>query len=144
MAVDFELQDLDGNPVRLHSLAGKPVVLNFWASWCPPCRAEMPDMEALKAMLGDRVQFVGVNVGESAKEVRHFALENGLSWMFLTDSDGRVSDLYRVRSIPTSLFIDASGRIVARVVGKLGLEEMVALTKQAIDGKRNGGAMVSF
>jgi peroxiredoxin len=120
VAPDFTLTGLDGQSVRLNDLRGRPLLLNFWASWCPPCRAELPALQAAYQRYGDRVAFLGVDVKESSATVAAFAPQFGLTFPLLLDSDGAVSDrLYQVRGIPTSLFIAPEGVVSARHVGPL-------------------------
>ncbi len=113
-AIDFQLQGLDGKPVRLSDLRGQVVLLNFWATWCPPCKAEMPDMQALYREYGGQHNFtvVAVDVEESRDQVAAFVQQNGLSFPILLDEDGKVSNYrYFVRSLPHSLIIDRDGKV---------------------------------
>jgi peroxiredoxin len=120
MAPDFGLEDLAGQTVRLSDLLGKPVLLNFWATWCPPCRAELPALQAAHERYGDAVVILGVDVSETAAQVLQFAPQYGLTYPILLDQDGAVSgSLYGVRGVPTSLVIGADGILSARHVGPL-------------------------
>ena len=131
-APDFSLSALNGNMVSLKTLAGKPLFLNFWATWCPPCRAEMPDMEALHQALGDRIEIIGINQGEPPADVRGFVEEHGYTWTFLADQATEIGAVYGVRGYPTSLFINADGVITGRRVGTLSREEMAQQIRTAI------------
>ena len=127
-APDFTLQDLDGNTVRLSDLRGKVVFLNFWATWCPPCRAEMPDIEKVHRKYRDRdVVVLGIDLRESVSTVRAFIGEGGYTWTFLLDTTGKVGSMYQVRGIPASYFIDRKGVIRAVAIG--------AMTGQAMEAK---------
>jgi cytochrome c biogenesis protein CcmG/thiol:disulfide interchange protein DsbE len=120
IAPDFELPDLDGQTVRLSDLRGRPVLVNFWASWCPSCRAELPALESAYQTYGDQVAFLAVDVKEPADTVADFVSSFGLSLPIVLDSQGAVSDqLYQIRGIPTSLFIAPDGVVSARHVGPL-------------------------
>ncbi len=120
VAPEMTLALLDGDPVTLSHLRGRPVVINFWASWCPPCRQELPALQAAYTRYGDRVEFVAVNVKETPETVSAFVQEAGLGFPVALDADGQVSDLsYEVRGLPTTLFIDSNGVVAARHVGPL-------------------------
>lgn len=107
---DFELTLLDGESLRLSDLRGKVVVLNFWASWCPPCRAEMPDFQEIwEEMKEDDVVFLGVAVGDSESPARAFAETTGVTYPLGLDETGRISRDYQVTSLPTTFLIDREG-----------------------------------
>ncbi|MBI2980578.1 MAG: redoxin domain-containing protein [Chloroflexi bacterium] len=126
LAPDFTLLDLKGNQVRLSDLRGKTVFLNFWATWCPPCRAEMPEIEALYQEYNDKdVIIVGIDLLEPENVVGEFVESNGYSWTFVIDTTGEVGNKYRVTGIPASFFVDKDGVIRAMVVG--------AMTKPAME-----------
>jgi peroxiredoxin len=120
IAPDFTLSALDGQPLRLDDLHGRPVLLNFWASWCPACRTELSALQAAYEGYGDRVAFLAVDVKEPGDTVAAFVSRFGLTFPILLDGDGAVSDrLYQVRGIPTSLFVGPDGVVSARHVGPL-------------------------
>ncbi len=117
-SVNFELEDLDGNLHKLTSYRGKVVFLNFWATWCPPCREEMPSMERLHKQLKDEgLEIVAVDLQESAEKVKDFMDQYKLTFTALLDKDGQVGRIYGARSIPTTYLIDREGNIFARAVG---------------------------
>lgn len=119
LAPDFTLESRDGQPVRLSDLRGKPVILNFWASWCPPCRAEMPAMQSLYETYQENFVLLGVNVTsqDTPANAEAFLREYGLTFPILFDRDGKVTRRYAVTSLPTTFFIDARGIIREVVVG---------------------------
>ncbi|MDI3318112.1 MAG: TlpA disulfide reductase family protein [Bacillota bacterium] len=129
-APDFTAKALDGSTFRLADLRGRPVLLNFWASWCPPCKEEMPDLEAFHKKYGDRIAVVGVDMQESPETVARFTRENGYDWRFVLDPGLDVAQLYRVGGIPTSFWIDAGGVVRVRFTGPMTLAQMEAYFKQ--------------
>ncbi len=117
-APDFELYDLDGNIHKLNDYKGQPVLLNFWATWCGPCRSEMPHLEEVyKKWKDDNLVFFAVNVGESSTDVTSFMDYFGFEMPVLMDSTKIVTRKYGVSGIPTTYFIDEDGIIQNRVVG---------------------------
>lgn len=125
-APDFELADVNtGQPVKLSSLRGKPVWINFWASWCPPCKVEMPIMKQVYAKYESRgLVIVGVDMREKVDEVKQFTATNGYDWTFVIDSDGQVTDRYFVSGIPSHYFIGKDGVINSIRVGEMTAGEM--------------------
>lgn len=119
-APDFTLSDLGGNSVRLSSLRGEVVLINFWATWCAPCRLEMPGIEAAyQAHQADGLRVLAVNLDESPETVGAFVDELGLTFTVLLDPGYKVNDLYRVRAYPTTYVVDRDG-----VIAKLHLGYM--------------------
>jgi cytochrome c biogenesis protein CcmG/thiol:disulfide interchange protein DsbE len=117
-APDFELPDLAGHPVRLRDFRGQVVLLNLWATWCAPCREEMPALEALARELGPRgLTVVGVNFKESRRPVEAFMKEHGVSFPMLLDGDGRVTERYQVFALPVTFIVDRRGMLVGTVLG---------------------------
>ncbi len=112
-APDFTLKTLDGEKVSLSDFKGRPVLINFWATWCPPCRFEMPAIEkAWQQYKDDGFVVLGVNVEEPISVVQRFVENFGLSFPVLLDYKGNVSDMYRLRAFPTSYFVGRDGKIV--------------------------------
>jgi cytochrome c biogenesis protein CcmG/thiol:disulfide interchange protein DsbE len=126
-APDFLLATPDGGTLRLSDLQGHPVLVNFWASWCTPCRKEMPEIvRASDAHRGGGLVVVAVDLQENVDQVRAFAAEFGMNFPIVIDRDGGVGDAWRiggpVQGIPSSYFLDASGVVQARVFGPLTTE----------------------
>jgi len=114
------LIDLDGAPWQLAQEAGHPVLLNFWASWCEPCRAEMQSFAVLERQFAATgLKVVAVNFKEAADTVRRFRAWGGPSGAWLRDSYGEAADAFGVRTFPTSVLVDRQGRARLRVVGEV-------------------------
>lgn len=118
-APNFTLEDLDGKKVELQSFKGKVILLSFWATWCGPCKKEMPSMEALyKQLKPQGFVLLGVSVDYEKKEkVREFIEKNGCSFPILLDPKLHVYHLYEIKGIPTAILIDKQGGIVGKAVG---------------------------
>ncbi len=121
-AVDFTLKDLEGQEVSLSDYKGKKVFLNFWATWCNPCKEEMPEMEKIHQKYED-VAILAINL-DTDEDIQGFMDEHGLSFKALLDVDEVVNKQYQVVSIPTSFFIDEEGIIRKKVQGILDYEMM--------------------
>lgn len=122
---DFTLKDLNDNKVTLSELKGKKIYLNFWATWCPPCKAEMPDIEKLYQETKDSdLIILAINVGEDKKTVQDFIAKNNYNFTVLLDVKGEASQLYQVTGIPTSYFIDTEGYLDDGVTGSIPLKSM--------------------
>lgn len=120
---NFALQSLDGETVELAGLRGRPVVLNFWASWCAPCREEAPLLRDLQAS-GSDVQVLGILYSDREDAARRFIAEHALNYPSLLDPGSRVALAYRVAGVPETLFVDAQGVVRARVRGSFTAEEL--------------------
>jgi thiol-disulfide isomerase/thioredoxin len=121
--LDFTVLDRDGNPVKLSDLRGKPVILNFWASWCGPCQSEMPDFQKAYETYGDDVHFMIVNVTDGSRETvetaRAYVDGQGYTFPIYFDTTLEAAILYGASAIPLSVFMDAEGRYVAHASGAL-------------------------
>ncbi len=129
---DFQLNTTDGRSIRLSDLHGQVVLLNFWATWCPPCKAEMPDLQALYRDNNSAHQFVvlGVDVEESQAAAQAFGRQYGLTFPLLPDSEGKVSNAtYDIRALPTSLIIDRTGKVRYRWTGQQSRQVMLDMLK---------------
>ena len=117
--LDFTLDDLTGKKIQLSSLKGKVILVNFWATWCPPCRAEMPGMEKLYQTLKSNPDFVmlAVDSQEDPATVKAFIEKNKYHFPVLLDQNGTVTAQYSIRAFPTSYIIDRKGRVIGGVVG---------------------------
>jgi thiol-disulfide isomerase/thioredoxin len=117
-AEDFALSSLEGANVKLSDYRGKVVFLNFWATWCPPCRSEMPSMERLSLKLkAGGLEILAVDLQEPKDTVQKFVKDNGISFTVLLDSTGGVGGAWGAQSIPTTYLIDRKGAILARAIG---------------------------
>ncbi|KNY28091.1 TlpA family protein disulfide reductase [Pseudobacteroides cellulosolvens] len=135
-AIDFTLSDLDGNKVSLKDFHGKNVYLNFWATWCPPCRKEMPAIEKLYKEYKDKgLVVLAIDLGEDKETVKNFINENNYSFKVLLDSDQSIGSKYNISAIPVSYFIDKDGNIAAKRVGAIEEDEMRQYIKDLMDKK---------
>lgn len=117
-AKDFVLKDINGKEYKLSDFKGKIVVLDFWATWCPPCRASLPFFNELYKTYKDRgLVVIGISVDISERTVKRFVQDKKLEYLILLDKDNLVSDLYNVFSIPTTIIIDKNGNVVMRRTG---------------------------
>ena len=126
---DFTVYDIDGNEVRLHDYFGKPIVLNFWASWCGPCKSEMPDFNEVYGELGEEIQFLMVNMTDGDRETveiaSEFLAQQGYTFPVFYDTAQNAAITYGVYSLPTTLFIDAEGYLVAYAPGAIPRESLL-------------------
>lgn len=131
-APDFELTTFSGEQVRLSSYRGQIVVLNFWASWCPPCREETPLLETSQDNLGDDVVLIGIDIWDSESDARDFLEEFGVTYIVARDESGEVAIDYGVSGVPETFVIDAEGQIVARLTGPVKtLEQLRGMVAEA-------------
>jgi len=128
VAPDFTMTDKDGNEVKFSNFAGKPIVLNFWASWCGPCQMEMPDFEEMYKQYGEEVQFVMVNMTDGSQETvdsaTQFITEKGYTFPVYYDTKMEGAYYYSVYSLPMTYFIDADGNVAASSRGMISGENL--------------------
>lgn len=119
----LKLRDWQGVPRDLAEFRGKVVLVNFWASWCEPCREEMPELEELRQQYGERgLEIVAVNLAESQRRIQSFVkafLPDGMSFVILQDRDSQAYKQWQVRALPTSFLIDREGRLRWKAVGRI-------------------------
>ena len=128
LAPDFVVYDIHGNVVRLSDYFGKPIVLNFWASWCPPCKAEMPEFNALYLELGEEVQFLMINLVdgyyETVDSAAAFIAQQGYEFPVFYDAQQDAAITYGVSSIPVTFFINAEGYVEGYFEGMMTGEDL--------------------
>jgi len=124
----FTLDNIAGQSVEVGK-PGKPYVLNFWASWCPPCRGEFPELDMFARSHVESAQFYAVNLQESAEKAKLFLNQNGYTVSVLLDKDGTVAHTFQVTAIPTTLVVDSQGIIRYRKSGPVTLDELEEVMK---------------
>ncbi|MFO7263797.1 MAG: hypothetical protein A6D91_06265 [Bacillaceae bacterium G1] len=129
-AADFTLPDLSGTPHRLSQYRGQPILINFFASWCEPCKEEAPHLQAFEDRYGDRVKLILVNRAEPAVLAEEFVREYGLTALVLLDENNQVSKRYGVVGQPETLVIDEQGILKHHQIGPLTTDAMVALVER--------------
>lgn len=118
LAPDFNLQSVAGESIKLSDLQGRPLLINFWATWCAPCRIEMPALQDRFEKYADEgFAILAVDFNEPAEAVRAFGEEFGLTFDLMLDPGGKIQELYRIRGYPTSFFIDEQGVIKVQHIG---------------------------
>ena len=123
-APNFALKDLQGNIVQLSDFRGKPVLINFWASWCPPCKEEMPAIEKAYQKYKDQGWvFLGLDMKEDAATVSKFVKDGKYSWTFLLDSNGTAANSYLVTGVPETYLIDSKGLVQDFKIGGMTYSE---------------------
>jgi peroxiredoxin len=128
IAPSFTLDTTQGETVSLSDFAGRPVVLNFWASWCPPCRAEIPHFQDSSVKYNGKAEILGIDQGEPLPIVADFGSSLGVTYPLLLDSDSSVSRRYRVSALPTTVFIDSKGlvrEVYSGIINRAVLEDRI-------------------
>ena len=131
-AKDFKLQDLQGKTVTLSSFKGKIVVLNFWASWCPPCVREMPHIDALYQKYGDQINFAAVTIDENTGDAQAYLAKSGVSVPVYTGNINGIAADYGLEAIPVSVLIAADGTVLAQTVGGMDASALEAFLAPAL------------
>jgi thiol-disulfide isomerase/thioredoxin len=135
-APDFELMDLDGNMVKLSDLKGKNLIINFWATWCPYCIDEMPDLQKLHDKYkNDDFMVLAVNVREKESKAREYLEENNIKLPVLLDIEGTASYEYGANSIPLSVAVNKNGIIVTGRLGMMTYDEMESMYKLILENQ---------
>ena len=127
IAPDFELETLDGEKKKLSDLRGERVMVNFWATWCPPCRAEIPDLQ--KFHENEDITILAVNLTETEQDmdkVEEFVDDFGMTFPILLDTETEVADTYKIQPIPSSFMVDSNGRIQFVALGAMHYDMMIA------------------
>ncbi len=125
IAPDFILQDIYGKKITLSQFAGnKPVILNFWATWCPPCKEEMPLLQKYYELNRDKIEILAVNMQEDPALVKDWIKNFGITYPILLDPAEKVKQLYNIYAKPTTFFIDKDGIMRAKKLGQLSEEEL--------------------
>ncbi len=132
-APDFTVYDGDGNPVKLSDFFGKPIIVNFWATWCPPCKSELPHFEKKFAEYGDEIEFLMVNLTDGGRDtvevVKEFVAEGGYTFPVYYDTEYSAAMTYGTSSIPVTVFIDADGDLLGGITGAMDIDTL----QQCID-----------
>jgi len=131
-AINFKLQDMDGKIHQLSDYKGQPVIINFWATWCPPCREELPSMNRGWAKIkSDGIAMIAINVGEDEDTIFTFTGDYPIDFTVLLDLSGEVINQWPIKGLPTTFVIDPQGRIVYRAIGgrQWDAEELLNLVR---------------
>jgi peroxiredoxin len=131
-APQFALNTFDGRPVALTDLKGKPTLINFWASWCPPCLEETPALiEAFNELKGSdpNIEFVGIGTNDDKANLLKFAENNNVPYIVVEDPDGKASDAYGIRGMPTTVFLDSAGVVQKIWPGPINKQQVLEIMR---------------
>ncbi len=131
-APDFTVDILDGEAKSLKDYRGKPVVVNFWASWCPPCREEAPALERVHEKYKDKVEFVGIIFQDREADSRAFIKEFGIKYENGIDPNGAAARAYKITGIPTTYVIDSAGTVRAKWLGAISESQLSSFIEAAL------------
>lgn len=123
-APDFTLEDVKGQTQSLSDYRGKYLLLNFWAIWCPPCKAEMPDLDQFHMENSDQIAVLGVELGSKASEVRQFVSKGQYQYPILLDTKNKIGKVYRISAVPTTYIINPEGKILHMLRGAVNKETL--------------------
>ncbi len=127
---DFSLQDMDGDTHNLAHYKGNPVIVHFWASWCPSCREEMPSMNrAWKKVRSEGIAMIAINVGEDKESIKSFTQATPVDFPILLDTDSKTSEAWPVRGLPMTFVLDPEGKLVFRAIGSREWDDDMLLDK---------------
>lgn len=145
MAPDFTLHTLSDQQITLSKLHGKKLFLNFWASWCVPCRQEMPDLLKMSRQYNKQVTVYGINMTseDGIAPANQFVLEHALTFPILLDEDGNVKKSYYITGIPVSITVDENGKIIDRHEGQLTQAQMQQLFQHLLQAGHQSGSQKS-
>jgi cytochrome c-type biogenesis protein len=132
LAPGLDANDIQGHPLSLAAFKGRTVLLDFWATWCPPCRTDLPELEKLNQRYATRgLAIIGVSVDEDRQVVERFLRDNGKSYPIVLTTENQLARLYQVGSFPTYIVIDKEGNISAAAEGAIGFDGLKKLLKKA-------------
>lgn len=133
-APDVAMTDFDGTRFELADYRGTPLVVNFWASWCPSCTAEMPDFEKVHRAVADDVAFLGINTTDGVEAAQQLAKDTGVTYRLARDQQGEIFQAFGALGMPTTVFIDADGKVVDVVVGQLSADGLMGYIRRSFPG----------
>lgn len=133
-APDVAMTDFDGKRFELADYRGTPLVVNFWASWCPSCVAEMPDFEKVYRAVGGKVEFLGINHSDAPESAEQLAKDTGVTYRLARDQQGEIFQAFGALGMPTTVFIDADGNVIDLVVGQLSDEALMDYIRRSFPG----------
>ncbi|MDQ3963323.1 MAG: TlpA family protein disulfide reductase [Actinomycetota bacterium] len=137
-APDITMTDFDGDRFELSDFEGKPLVVNFWASWCPNCIAEMPDFEKVHQATEGEIGFLGINQSDARGPAENLARQTGVTYRLAVDPQGEIFQTFGAQGMPTTVFIDASGNVVDVVVGQLSEDTLTGYIERSFPDRDAG------